>query len=139
MRKSVSGFTLIEILVAVAILGILAAIAIPNYSKYVQRSSLTEGTQALAQYRVQMEQWYQDTHSYYATAGAACGVAVPVLTNFTITCAASSASAYVATATAKAGSPVNGAVYTIDQSNNQATTGMPAGFSPATAAYWVTH
>ena len=136
MRKAVSGFTLIEVLSAVAIIGILAAIAIPNYTKYVQRGALVEGTNALAQYRVQMEQYYQDNHSYLL--GGACGITPPAnLTNFTVTCVAANANAYTATATAKATSPVNGATYTIDQSNNQVTVAMPAGFSTS-ATSWVT-
>jgi type IV pilus assembly protein PilE len=131
--RSTSGFTLIELMVAVAILAILAAIALPSYTRYVQRGDVAEGTQALAQYRVQMEQYYQDNRNYGAA--PACGVAAPALVNFVLTCASAAAGqTYAATATATG--PVLGFVYTIDQGNNQATTAIPAswGALPAAAA-----
>jgi len=135
MRKS-AGFTLIEMMVVVAIAGILATIAIPSYMHYVQRGDLIEGTQALAQYRVQMEQYYQDNRSYYPSTAAAfgagfvCGPTLPTLTYFTLTCVGSGGGQlYTATATANATGAVNGAIYTIDQSGNQATLGLPSGFT----------
>ncbi len=146
MRNS-SGFTLIEILVAVAIVGILAAIAIPAYSKYVQRGDLVEATQALSSFRVQMEQYYQDNASYGAA--GACGNAgppqnppIPTLQNFTLTCASqNNGQTYTATATAKATSPVNGFIYTIDQSNNQSTLGIASNWGTLASpppATWIT-
>jgi len=123
--RSNSGFTLVELMVVMAIVAILSAVAIPAYTRYVQRGDLVEGTQALAQYRVQMEQYYQDNRNY--ANGQACGVVLPVLVNFTVTCAtANNGQTYTGTATAKAISPINGFIYTIDQSNNQQTTGIAA-------------
>ncbi len=135
-----AGFTLIELMIAVAIIGILGAIAVPSYTRYVQRGDMVEATNALSQFRVQMEQYYQDNRTYFN--GAACGIAVPGnLVNFTVTCAAGPAGAagqsYIATATAKAASPVAGTVYTIDQSANQGTTSLPNGWAGAGAATWI--
>jgi len=126
MRRA-GGFTLIELLVVMVIVAVLASIAIPAYSRYIQRGDLVEATQALSQYRVQMEQWYQDNNTY-ANAGGACGVAPPgnpPLVNFTVACALGAGSqSYVATATGLNTSQVKGFSYTIDQANNQATTGL---------------
>jgi len=130
------GFTLIELLIAMVIVSILAAVALPQYSRYVQRGDLVEATNALAAYRVQMEQWYQDNNSY--ANAAACGVAAPAgLKNFTVACALGGAGqSYLATATANAGGPVAGFSYTIDQNNNQATPTAAPGFSTSGTS-WV--
>ena len=66
-----AGFTLIEVMIVVAIIAILAAIAIPNYTAYVQRSRLTEATSKLSDLRTKMEVFFQDNRSY-GTSG--CGV-----------------------------------------------------------------
>ncbi|MGZ9032065.1 MAG: type IV pilin protein [Burkholderiaceae bacterium] len=133
------GFTLIEAMIVVVVLGILAAVAIPNYSRYVTRGNLVEATNALAEYRVRMEQFYQDNRTY-ANAGN-CGVPAPTnLTNFAVTCAiGGGGQAYTATATGAANTV--GFVYTVDQANVRATTAVPAhwGTLPADAATrWVT-
>ena len=138
--RNAAGFTLIELMVVVAIVAILAAVAIPSYTKYVQRGDLVEGTQALAQYRVQMEQYYQDNATYdKAGAAGTCGVAIPALVNFALTCATGNGGqTYLATATGA--NAVAGFVYTIDQGNNQATAAIAAnwGALPANAATsWV--
>lgn len=117
------GFTLIEVIVVVVILGILASIAIPAYSRYITRGALVEATTALADYRVRMEQFYQDNRTY--ANGADCGVAAPAgLANFAVTCAlAAGGQAYTATATG-AGTAA-GFTFTINQANARATTALP--------------
>ena len=135
-----SGFTLIEVMVVVAVIGILAAIAIPNYSRYITRGNLVEANNALAEYRVRMEQFYQDNRTYQ-NAGGACGQAVPVgLDNFAVTCAITAAG-QAFTATATGAGNTNGFVYTINQANVRATTAIPAhwGTLPGDAGTkWVT-
>jgi type IV pilus assembly protein PilE len=129
--RSAAGFTLIEVLVVVAIIGVLAKIAVPMYSKYIQRGDLVEGTQALAQYRVLQEQYYQDNHTY--AAGGACGTAFPTMVNFAMTCA-TSAGGQAYTATVTGANVIAGFVYTINQANTQATTGLPSSWGSLTSA-----
>lgn len=134
------GFTLIEVLIVMTVLAILATIAIPNYSRYIMRGNLVEATNALSEYRVRMEQFYQDNRSY-RNADGDCGVAVPAnLQNFALNCViAAAGQAYTASANG-AGSMV-GFAYSINQANVRATTGLPAkwGSLPADAATrWVT-
>lgn len=73
MHKN-NGFTLIELMIAVAIVGILAAIAVPNYTQYVARSKLSEAPSNLMQMAALQEQFYRDFRRYavgYSDAGAA--------------------------------------------------------------------
>ena len=133
-RRHGSGFTLVELMVVMAIVAILASIALPAYTKYVQRGDVVEATQGLSQFRVQMEQFYQDNGNYGAA--PACGVANPVgLVNFTFVCvSAGGGQTYVATMTGI--NQVAGFTYNIDQNNNQSTTAIPSswGALPAYAA-----
>ena len=129
------GFTLLELMITVAIVAILAAIALPNYNNYVARGQAVVGTSALAEYRVRMEQYYQDNRSY-AGAGGGCGVALPNVQFFAIACN-SGGQTYTATATGNGGRVI-GLVYQIDQSNNRSTTAVPSGWSGSGSACWVT-
>lgn len=125
------GFTLIEVMVTVAIVGILAAVAFPAYTDYVRRGALPESFSQLSDYRVKMEQYYQDNRNY---GGAACadGAAAPSWKNFaptgaksfTYACAVSDAAGqgYTITATGRTGTSAAGHVYTLNHANLQTTT-----------------
>lgn len=63
------GFTLIELMIAVAIVGILAAIALPSYERYVDRGYRTQAQAALREMAQQLERRYSQTFSY-GTEGA---------------------------------------------------------------------
>lgn len=126
------GFTLIEMLIVVVIAAILLRIAIPQYFTYIQRGNVVAGTQALTQYRVQMEQYYQDNGNYGT--GGACGAPlIGGLVNFTMTCTLSSAQSYQARMSGNAGGPVSGFVYWIDQGNNQWTSSLGSGWTLTSA------
>ncbi|MEO8187718.1 MAG: type IV pilin protein, partial [Burkholderiaceae bacterium] len=85
MKKRVGpGFTLIEAMVLVAVLGILAAIGIPNYSRYITRGNLVEAGNALADHRTRMEHFYKDNNTYAKAGG--CGEATPSVDGFAIAC-----------------------------------------------------
>jgi type IV pilus assembly protein PilA len=58
MRKSQAGFTLIELMIVVAIIGILAAIAIPAYQDYTIRAQVTEGATLMDGVKVAMQDYY---------------------------------------------------------------------------------
>jgi len=131
------GFTLIELLIAIAIMGILAAIALPQYREYVQRSRIIDATSRLSDLRVRMEQAFMDFRAY-DNAGA-CRVAMPAVTGndaFQMTCAAT-ATTYTITAQGLAAKGMSPFTYTVNQANVRATTGLPGGWTTS-ANCWVT-
>ncbi len=135
------GFTLIEVMVVVAIVAILSAIALPAYTNYVLRGRIPEATSTLAAWQVKMEQWFQDTQSYYASGSTSnCGVTTPTAsTYFSYTCAPTSSTAYVLTATGNASSSMSGFVYTINQDGTKTSTITHSGWGGTSSTCWITN
>jgi len=116
--KTQRGFTLIELMIVVAIIGILATVAMPMYSDYVTRGRVVEGQATLTTARIQMEQYYQDNRTYV---GATCPAAT---TYFSYACALA-ANTYTVTASNRAGQGLGAAgsyAYTINEQNVKSTT-----------------
>lgn len=122
--KTNKGFTLLELLMVVAVVAVLASISIPAYNDYTIRGKLAEGMSALSDGRVKMEQFFQDNRTY-------AGGPAPAATS-TFTYAAGNLSATTYTITATGNGRVLGFVYTIDQNNVKSTTAAPAGWAAAT-------
>ena len=59
-----SGFTLIELMVVVAIVGVLSAIAIPQYQNYVARAQVAEGFSLLASGKMAVSEYYNENGSF---------------------------------------------------------------------------
>lgn len=116
--KTQRGFTLVELMIVVVVISILASIGIPAYSDYVIRGKLVEGTSALSDGRVKMEQFFQDNRTYV---GGTCPAAT---TNFTYACSNLSTTTYTITATGIGG--LSAFIYSIDQ-NNAKTSATPWG------------
>lgn len=124
-----SGFTLIELMIAVAIIGILTAVAMPSYTSYVLRTRLAEAHGALAAVQPQLEQHWSNTRSY------ADFTRLPAATaNFTFSISNATPTTYTLTATGR--NAAKDFVYTLNQAGVRATTGVPAGWTTK-ADCWV--
>ena len=73
-----NGFTLIELMVVVAVIGVLASIALPNYQVYIQRSEMTEAMSMASTVREKVARYYADELAFPAD-NAAAGVPEPDL------------------------------------------------------------
>jgi type IV pilus assembly protein PilE len=145
-RHGARGFTLLEIVITVAVVAIVAAIALPNYADYVTRSKIVEATSSLSDMRVRLEQYFADNRKYpleciaSAPGSAPSGkIHLPAASkNFTVTCALA-ATTYTVAATGDAAQGMAGFAYTIDEANNRRTTSLPAGWAGAgaTSTCWV--
>jgi type IV pilus assembly protein PilE len=136
-RTLAQGFTLIEVMIVVAIVAILATIAVPSYRDYVRRSQLPEAFTYLSDYRVKLEQYFQDNRAYSTDGNCGTGVLNfaapnPPPSYFTFSCATSGTyQDYTLRATGSAGQAV-GHVYTLKPSGVKATTTFMGNSSSAT-------
>jgi len=127
-----TGYTLMEVMVTVAIVGILSAVAMPAYTDYVTRGRLAEAFTALGGAQASAEQFWANNRTYVGFDGASSFPAAS--TNFTYALSGASTSAYTVTATGQ--DKAAGFVYTIDQTGAKTTTGSPAGWGTSTTC-WV--
>ena len=103
-----SGITLLELMIVVAVVGILAAIAYPSYARYVERAQVSDGTGALLIAAQAMERCYTAQSSY-----ANCDVPDDSSEEFYSLAVVANATTFTITATGQAGRVTSGPCSTL--------------------------
>jgi type IV pilus assembly protein PilE len=125
MRRN-AGFTLLELMIAVAVVGILAAVAYPSYTDHLRRGKVAEALAILADTRTKMEQFYLDNRTYVGAdaANMPCNASVinASAKHFTFSCSNLGAGTYTLSAAGVAAQGMTGFTYSVDQANVRSTT-----------------
>lgn len=132
--NKVKGFTLIELMITVAIVGILSSFAYSSYRDNILRSEAVSGVAALSSFRVKLEQFFQDNRTY----AGGCAIASSFNNQkFIMSCSIDepadkeSIQEYTITATS------DNFEYTLDEANNKVTKKVPDGWSGKDSTCWV--
>lgn len=143
------AFTLIEVMIVVAIVAILAAVALPSYRDYILRGQLVNATNALASLRSNMERHFQDNRTYNSVTVGGITYASPCSTaslstlntnelaaqNLTMSCPVFNPADY--TLQVQGSGPLTGFTFTLTHQNVQATTAAPSGWTTSTTRWCV--
>jgi len=124
--RQAGGFSLIELMVAVAIVGILVSIAVPTYREHVRRGAVEEALAELGRGQLVAEQYFLDNHTYSGL--DAPGKCPTGTTRFSFSCGNLSGTTYTITATGTAAN-VSGFKYTVNQAGVHTTDGGDWGTS----------
>jgi len=116
--RSDKGITLIELLAVIAIVGILAGIAIPLYTGYMQRARRADAKTSLEQLRAAQEMWRAEKGQYsisLATLQTTMGAPADIVGDYTITLNSATATTFLGTATPNTARQTPDGALTINQ------------------------
>jgi prepilin-type N-terminal cleavage/methylation domain-containing protein len=144
LAHAARGFTLIEVMVVVAIVAILATIAIPNYRDYVIRGKLVDGTTGLSTFRANMERYFQDNRTYLpvsATIVPPCDASLPAsqrtVGTFVMTCEAATHTATNYKLIAKGSDGTLDFTFTLTMQDIKGTDSAATGWGVTPATCWL--
>jgi len=137
--RTARGFTLIEVMITVAIVAILAVVALPSYREYVVRGQLANATNGLATIRAQMERHFQDNRTYatsgtFVTPCASTDAAPRTFGNFVVSCSGTPSGTGF-TLQAVGSGTTNGFTFTITEADVRATSAAPTGYNTCTTKW----
>lgn len=123
------GLTLIELMIVVALVGIISAVAIPNYRDYIVRGQIVEGQAALENLRAEMERYFQDNRTYATVASFTSPCAeLPFLDHFQLSCDVEpDGTKFLLQAVGKGS--VSNFTFTVDERNRKSTTSVGKGWN----------
>jgi len=136
LKPANKGFTLVELMITVAIVGILAAVAIPSYRSYVIRGKIPDGTSALAVRQVRIEQFFLDRRTFDGAPD--CNADTTSSKYFNYSCSVANAAAFTLNATGK--DTMAGFQYSINEAGAKSTVSVPTGWNlPNPNNCWATN
>ena len=122
-------------MVVVAIIGILAAVALPAYSDYVIRGKIPDATSALSTKRAQLEQFFMDNRTYVGA--PSCADDSTSSQYFDFSCPAANLTATTFKLQAAGKGTMAGFNYTIDQSAAKASAITASGWAAESTSCWI--
>src|SRR5690606_7564358 len=130
MRNRIAGFTLIELMIVVVVIGVLATIAVPSYRQYSIRAQRTQAKSALLQLAANQERFYTRNGNTYVTDLASINMSATTEGNryvLRVTSADASAFTATATATARMADDADCQVFTINSEGQRTASPDPRG------------
>jgi type IV pilus assembly protein PilE len=135
--RHAKGFTLLELMIAVGVVSILAALALPAYKTYIIRGKLSEATASLSDMRVRMEQFFLDNRTYDGACVPNTVAPLPAGKYFVYDCPVRTATLYTVRATGVPAEGMGGFTYTIDQNNARVTVDVPPDWNKSITCWTV--
>jgi type IV pilus assembly protein PilE len=134
-RRRSAGFTLIELMITVAVIGVLAGLAYPSYQKQIAKSRRSDARAGLAAAAQAMERWYSERSTYAGATLGSTGIYAASSTNgfYTLSITTQTAAGFTLRATPAGAQTGDGCgSFTYDQTGTKGVTGG----SMAAAACW---